>query len=446
MSYVGQKYFLTIVAWGMIEIASLITHESLSRATFRLQNDILQKIIRHSITWKEYRVILNFSFMEMEESGSDTLSAQLASDVTLVTQCSVNNLHHIIESLQRWSGPMSIAVFAPGDHISHAVMGSFFIKRCFPERNISFQIVYPVDNLPKFKAESLRIWHNYYYSDKRTIHCKHLLVTLQGLKGKNYALGDIPYPHNTLRNVAKKAVKTRYMFLLDVDIMPSRKVREIFLNHLYNMKSRKDATNTTVPQNVVFVTPAFEIEESVSIPTTKQELAWLYKNGMIRAFHAETCPMCHKPTRYEDWLGVSDTEVTAFEVEWSQSWEPFYISHVNVPEHDERFKQYGYDRISQVCELYVSGHSFVLLANAFVVHKGLKSREKFHSKKNEENRKNWILYTKLFKPDLKLKYLNSTRECVETSKREGKSRVNFNPHMKRSAKVIFKEKPADRDL
>ena len=38
----------------------------------------------------------------------------------------------------------------------------------------------------------------------------------------------------------------------------------------------------------------------------------------------------------------------AFTVEWKPMWEPFYISRSDAPLYDERFRQYGYNRISQV--------------------------------------------------------------------------------------------------
>ena len=35
-------------------------------------------------------------------------------DITLVSQCSVDNLHHVPNLIKRWLGPTSIAVFVPG--------------------------------------------------------------------------------------------------------------------------------------------------------------------------------------------------------------------------------------------------------------------------------------------------------------------------------------------
>jgi N-acetyllactosaminide beta-1,3-N-acetylglucosaminyltransferase len=37
-----------------------------------------------------------------------------------------------------------------------------------------------------------------------------------------------------------------------------------------------------------------------------------------------------------------------FDVLWKDPWEPFYIASNNIPFYDERFKQYGFNRISQV--------------------------------------------------------------------------------------------------
>ena len=40
----------------------------------------------------------------------------------------------------------------------------------------------------------------------------------------------------------------------------------------------------------------------------------------------------------------------------------------SVPLFDERFKQYGFDRQEQICELHVAGYTFSVLNNAFLVH------------------------------------------------------------------------------
>lgn len=99
-----------------------------------------------------------------------------------------------------------------------------------------------------------------------------------------------------------------------------------------------------------------------------------------------------------------------YNVEWKDPWEPFYIASANTPLYDERFKQYGFNRISQVCELHVAGYEFAVLNNAFLVHKGFKVTGNFHKSKDKEQEKNRMLFRK-FKNQLKTRYPNSPRRC-----------------------------------
>ena len=58
-------------------------------------------------------------------------------------------------------------------------------------------------------------------------------------------------------------------------------------------------------------------------------------------------------TDYEAWQKEPPSSglTPLFEVLWKDPWEPFYISRNSVPFYDERFKQYGFNRISQVHEI-----------------------------------------------------------------------------------------------
>lgn len=83
----------------------------------------------------------------------------------------------------------------------------------------------------------------------------------------------------------------------------------------------------------------------------------------------------------------------------------FNFNHVFV-----LFFQYGFNRISQVCETHIAGYDFAVLSNAFLVHHGFKTKEGFHSAKDEENNRNRGIF-RTFKKELKLKYPQSTRQC-----------------------------------
>ena len=72
--------------------------------------------------------------------------------------------------------------------------------------------------------------------------------------------------------------------------------------------------------------------------------------------------------------------------------------------------QYGFNRISQVCETHISGFNFHVLDNAYLIHRGMKDRSNFHMSKDAENSRNRDLY-RAFKIELKSKYQNSKRHC-----------------------------------
>lgn len=78
-------------------------------------------------------------------------------------------------------------------------------------------------------------------------------------------------------------------------------------------------------------------------------------------------------------------EVT-FNATWNKNWEPFYIARRSVPLFDERFKQYGFDRQEQICELHVAGYTFSVLNNAFLVH-DVRRRHFLKLQKNCSNKK-----------------------------------------------------------
>ncbi|KFZ51147.1 N-acetyllactosaminide beta-1,3-N-acetylglucosaminyltransferase, partial [Antrostomus carolinensis] len=131
---------------------------------------------------------------------------------------------------------------------------------------------------------------------------------------------------------------------------------------------------------VVFVLPAFEVRAGTRVPRTKVELRELWDSGDARPFYGTLCPRCQHPTDYGRWWALPPTselrvayEVpcqlppdygrwwalpptselrVAYEVPWRDPWEPFYVGSTRgVPPFDERFLQYGFNRISQVTSL-----------------------------------------------------------------------------------------------
>ena len=111
--------------------------------------------------------------------------------------------------------------------------------------------------------------------------------------------------------------------------------------------------------------PSFEIKDNVVVPRNKEELLRDVRRSAARPFYSELCSKCQKPTDYARWEELdkgADNEIRiAYTVTWKDPWEPFYIAAASLPLYDERFKQYGFNRISQVCFVYIQQNLYLVL-------------------------------------------------------------------------------------
>ncbi|CAG2164326.1 unnamed protein product [Oppiella nova] len=368
----------------------------------------------------EYHII-NF-LIRSQSLGSRN---HIRHDISLVSQSSVSQMHNLDLLSHRWHGLASIAVFALSQDIPLAIEMILLLRRCYPSirRNTSFHLVYPlVVPKPAIGATTLspRLSIDI-ISKEENCHRMQSLLNSIAVNAVNYGHSGVAYPNNLLRNVGRRNALTDYVFVVDIDLVPNDGLYEQFLdfaqqNKLFSDEHKKD--------KVVYVVPAYEVNtlstvESNSkletrnqlIPKDKPDLLQMIQTMNARPFYIEMCWKCQKYTDYENWQKNSSPKLDIlFEVLWRDPWEPFYFSPNSVPLYDERFRQYGFNRISQICELHMSGYKFSVLNNAFVIHKGFKTADTFHKEKDLELERNRGLFRQ-FKTQLKDKYPESSRRC-----------------------------------
>ncbi|KAG1658744.1 Beta-1,4-glucuronyltransferase 1 [Nymphon striatum] len=353
----------------------------------------------------DYRVI-NY-FLESEVYKDETRFSRNLQDVTLTTQSSLNHIHNLIYLTSHWKGPISITIFVPDGDVNFSAYVINALRLCVPaiQKSVSFHLVHPLNEAKNTKLIDLTSAVN--------IKCHESLEQISSrigkfISSKNYIHKTL-YPINLLRNVARQNIRTGFFLLIDIDMVPNINLYQDFLHFLRKeqiiIKENSEMKN-------VYVLPAFEVRANVTFPADKIELISLIKSSNAQPFYYNLCWKCHKHTDYKRWINISPKQVldVAYQVLWIDPWEPFYISPFFAPLYDERFKQYGFNRISQVCEMHVTGFSFAVLNNAFVIHKGMKEVTSFHKSKDEEQHRNKILY-RLFKSELKEKYPNISRRC-----------------------------------
>ncbi|NXP79705.1 B4GA1 glucuronyltransferase, partial [Ramphastos sulfuratus] len=163
----------------------------------------------------------------------------------------------------------------------------------------------------------------------------------------------------------------------------------------------------------VLVLPAFEVRQGRQLPRSKEELRGLWRAGDARPFYGSLCARCQAPTAYARWwrLPPGPGLRVAYEVPWKDPWEPFYLAPATgVPPFDESFLQYGFNRISQACELHVAGFRFAVLDQAFVTHRGFKEAGGFHPGREAELELNRQRF-RHFRRRLRQRYPSSPRRC-----------------------------------
>ncbi|XP_067877596.1 beta-1,4-glucuronyltransferase 1 [Heterodontus francisci] len=361
----------------------------------------------------QYRLYRDVTRSPVAARGSPGL------DFSLATHSSVHNLHHLPGLVRRWQAPVSVALFAPAGDAAEALLTLHRLGLHCPgvQELVTFTLVTfsrdPVTFPEAGPAQAQAAWDPGLDLDAEPephAPCRRALGPLHRLRRRhrNYALANASYPNNLLRNAARRGLPSRYVAVIDMDMLPSGGLHRLFLELVSGPGPRPGPD----PGRTVFVLPALEMRHSRRLPADKPELQRLYQVGEVRPFYDELCPRCQAPTNYTRWINLPTGPGlgVAYTLDWTDPWEPFYVGLASVPPYDERFKQYGFNRISQACELHVAGYTFAVLDNAFLIHKGFKLASEFHPQKDEENRRNRMLFRQ-FKQELKVKYSESPHHC-----------------------------------
>lgn len=314
-------------------------------------------------------------------------------DVGAVTQTSLNQIFLIIELSARWKGLISVAAFSDDSNINATLDRIILLLKCNPtiSVNTSIHLVFPLKSRDQKFVDIV---------EAKT--CDFLFPTQEHT---SYSTAQVAYPVNLLRNVARRYSLTEFIFVIDIDLIPSFDFHSQFFkfasdNNLFH--------ESKFNEKAVYVVPTYEMSHEMirdEVPNDKMSLIEKVNRNEVRPFYAEVCSKCQKHTDYKSWekISIGKSVEIIYEVSWKDPWEPFYLSRANVPMYDERFKQYGFNRVSQVYELSIAGYKFLVLNNLFLIHRGLKEPNSFHATKDSDQETNRILFGQ-FKNELHDKY------------------------------------------
>ncbi|KAJ7244171.1 glycosyltransferase family 49 protein [Mycena haematopus] len=190
---------------------------------------------------------------------------------------------------------------------------------------------------------------------------------------------------NTWRNIARFFARTDFVMMLDIDFSPCTDFRTALRRSKAAMDKLKSGT-------AAFVVPAFEYPkhtdgiDETQFPRSKAALLSLVRAGKLEMFHASWGPG-HSSTDYDRYYAAPPGEIYKV-TDYQSAYEPYVIFKKDGPPWcDERFIGYGGNKAACLFEMYLSGISYYVLADHFLIHQNHLYEENARRTERKYNRK-----------------------------------------------------------
>lgn len=343
----------------------------------------------------DYWVLYNYVPMSM--------AVRCWESVTYTTHADYTFLDNLEPLLERWRAPISIAMHAPGTDFAATLDAIKYSRNCgspLVSQLVTFHVFFSSKHVPKVVPPTEKVISDTYNC---TLGPPWINVTLSKMyKNEKKLL----YPVNVGRNIARESAPTFYVFASDIELYPNPDLPAKFLE----MIRRRDQPALYKPNPKVFVLSIFEVDEKSQPPNNKTHLVQMLKAGTAIPFHKKLCSGCHNVPRSKEWQEAPETEdLHVFHVGKRTGsfvhWEPIFIGTNNDPLYDERLSWEGKsDKMTQGYALCVLDYDFLILDNAFLVHRpGIKIFKKDPHREMLTVKTN-ALIRKIIVPELKILY------------------------------------------
>jgi len=316
----------TLINTTTLERQMIMILESIEPYTTALMKPLSNK--NHTVI-----VIPNAIFLE-------TKAIDTKFDITLTTHMgAVGKYHRFLVLIQRWNGPVSIAIkFTNMDEIHH--FHKFIINHQPQLQRVSF----------------------HYY--------------IEFHQNTNTTTTKPAYPHNILRNLAMTNICTNYFFVNDVDIFPSpvnthEKLKSLIMS--------QDAMQKGLSTQTMYVVPMFDFHTFIAeddlvynhklFPNEKEDVIRMNATGILSQHHLDVHPIGHRAVNFDKWF--ANQTAVSYEIEHEHKFEPYVIGskqNNDVPLFYPYFQGYGLDKYSWYDELAWSGFKLQVLRDFYMFH------------------------------------------------------------------------------
>ncbi|CAH1132186.1 unnamed protein product [Ceutorhynchus assimilis] len=316
-----------------------------------------------------YYAIYNYVRAEKEFGCTET--------ITLTAPADFRFLDNVVPLVEKWMGPISIALYAPGHDFYTTLRAISYLRNCGTDlirKYVTFHIFFDQAHTPAARnGSSILTLYTDLYND-----CTALPPWAETNDTDMYKFqNNLLYPINVARNIAKLGAQTYFVFPSDIELYPTKNFIPLF------MKFWKENPELFTPESRnVFVLPIFEILANETVPENKTQLMAMLATKTAQLFHEGVCTRCHKVIESDKWVAAPETEgLGVFSVGKRIGphivWEPFYVCTQKEPLWDERMTWEGQNnKMVQAFTMCVLNYDFHVLDNAFLIHKpGVKKKK-----------------------------------------------------------------------
>lgn len=193
------------------------------------------------------------------------LSFSCHESVTYTTHADFTFLDNLQPLVDRWRGPISLALYTPGTDFAPTLTSLRYLRKCVSPliyAYVTFHVYFEAKHLPKVipKPEVAALLDS--------VDCRQPAPWANVSVNSLYRTQKkLLYPVNVGRNVARDAAQTHYLLASDIELYPSPGIIDAFLD----MVQRQEAPLRHAKPKV-FPLSLFEVESYVSPPNTKLAL------------------------------------------------------------------------------------------------------------------------------------------------------------------------------
>lgn len=206
------------------------------------------------------------------------------------------------------------------------------------------------------------------------------------IKIQAYNITGLPmvqYPINELRNIAWDASTTPFVFLLDVDFVPSLVTHRHLMRTPLLRRYIEHPDEKLPTENISVIVPAFEAKKPISSINDKTHSLELLRRQSINIWGGKH----HQASNYGRWMTANNAYCTEPDV--VDEYEPYVVVPYYAPKYDERFLGYSKNKKSQILELILAGYSFVISHNTIITHMPHKRSMAYQRSGRDDNAQNW---------------------------------------------------------